>query len=76
MDRDNCKLAAGLVSDNYINQGSQALSSRRRLIKSLLSQRRLPDQGWDDDTIELFIRVIASIRLCKAIFTGGQTLHV
>jgi O-phospho-L-seryl-tRNASec:L-selenocysteinyl-tRNA synthase len=26
------------------------------MIKSLLSQRQLPDQGWDDATIELLVR--------------------
>ena len=57
MDQDNCDLAATLVSKSYIQQGSQALTRRGKLIKSLLSERRLPLQGWDDATIELFIQV-------------------
>ena len=57
MDAENCKLACGLVSRAYIDQGSQALAKRHRLVKALLSQRRLPADGWDDATIEMFIQV-------------------
>lgn len=57
MDEANCALAAGLVSPAYINQGSQALARRRKRIKSLLSQRRLPAEGWDDASIELLLQV-------------------
>ncbi|KAK9810417.1 hypothetical protein WJX72_010391 [[Myrmecia] bisecta] len=56
MDPDNCLLASNLVSKAYISQGSQALARRRRLIKSLLSQRKLPVEGWDEASIELFIQ--------------------
>ena len=55
MDPDNCKIAEGIVSSAYITQGSQALARRRKLVKTLLSQRRLPQRGWDDATIELFL---------------------
>lgn len=58
MNEGNCTLAAGLVSKSYISQGAQALARRQRLIKSLLSSRRLPQEGWDDATIELFIQVL------------------
>ncbi|KAI3436767.1 hypothetical protein D9Q98_006179 [Chlorella vulgaris] len=56
MDADNCNVAETLISKTYIQQGSQALAARRRLIKTLLSQRRLPQRGWDDATIELLIQ--------------------
>jgi O-phospho-L-seryl-tRNASec:L-selenocysteinyl-tRNA synthase len=59
MDADNCNVAETLISKTYIQQGSQALAARRRLIKTLLSQRRLPQRGWDDATIELLIQVPA-----------------
>lgn len=59
MDAPNCELACGLVSRTYITQGSQALAARRKLIKTLLSQRRLPPRGWDDATIELFVQEVA-----------------
>ncbi|EFN58500.1 hypothetical protein CHLNCDRAFT_19872 [Chlorella variabilis] len=56
MDADNCAVACSLVSKTYVQQGSQALAARRRLIKTLLSQRRLPEQGWDDATIEMLLQ--------------------
>jgi O-phospho-L-seryl-tRNASec:L-selenocysteinyl-tRNA synthase len=56
MDEANCKIASQLISQTYINQGSQALTRRHKVIKTLLSQRRLPVEGWDDATIELFIQ--------------------
>lgn len=57
MDQQNCTLAAQLVSSSYIQQGAEALATRRKLIRTLLSQRRLPLHGWDEETIQLFIRV-------------------
>ncbi|GIL49520.1 hypothetical protein Vafri_5850 [Volvox africanus] len=56
MNPDNCTLAAGLVSLSYVRQGEQALARRQRLIKALLSSRRLPERGWDETTIEMLIR--------------------
>ena len=60
MDPSNCALASGLVSATYIQQGQQALAARVNLIKTLLSQRRLPVNGWDDATIEMLIQVDTS----------------
>lgn len=56
MDPSNCEIASSLVSPTYVTQGSQALQRRRKAVKSLLSQRRLPDHGWDDDLIRMFLR--------------------
>lgn len=57
MDSDNCELACRLVSSSYISQGAQALSARRNAIKALLSNRRLPQRGWDEATIEMLLQV-------------------
>lgn len=62
MDAANCEAACGLVSRTYITQGEQALSRRRRLVKALLSQRRLPARGWDDATIEMLLQVRSRAR--------------
>jgi O-phospho-L-seryl-tRNASec:L-selenocysteinyl-tRNA synthase len=59
MDSQNCDIASNLVSKTYIAQGSQALQRRRKLIKSLLSERRLPTEGWDDQMIELFLQEVS-----------------
>lgn len=57
MDQANCDLACGLVSASYIAQGAQALAARRRMVKALLSSRRLPQRGWDEATIEMLLQV-------------------
>ena len=57
MDAGNCALACGFVSKSYISQGAQALNARRRQIKALLSSRRLPEEGWDDASIEMLLQV-------------------
>ena len=57
MDTANCEQACSLVSKSYISQGQQALAKRHRLIKTLLSSRRFPEQGWDEPTIEMFVQV-------------------
>ena len=55
---DSCwDAASSLVSRTYIQQGCQALARRRRQVTTLLSQRRLPEQGWDDTTIEMLLQV-------------------
>ncbi|CAN0082350.1 unnamed protein product, partial [Discosporangium mesarthrocarpum] len=55
MDRKGLEQAKGLVKGSYINQGEQALNSRRKLVTSLLSNRRLPLRGWDDAEIEYLL---------------------
>ena len=64
MDAANCRLACGLVSQSYINQGAAALSARRRLIKALLSNKKLPAEGWDEATIEMLLQVSAWLKVC------------
>jgi hypothetical protein len=56
MNAENCELAQAFVSRSYVEQGSQALAKRQKLIKALLSQRRLPPTGWDDATIQMFLQ--------------------
>ena len=66
MDEANLKLASQLVSKTYVDQGRDALRTRRKLISTLLSQRRLPEEGWDEETIELFIKAWLYISLRSA----------
>ena len=60
MNAANCALANGLVSAAYVQQGQQALTARCNLVKTLLSQRKLPVDGWDDATIEMLLQVSAT----------------
>ena len=76
MDKQSLQLAAGFVSSTYVKAAEQALSSRRALVKSLLSQRRLPAEGWDDLTIEAFIQARTAalcFPVCKLHATSTVT---
>lgn len=53
--------AEGLVSANYVRQAREARRARESLFKSLLSQRRLPDTGWDDGTVQLLLQELAGM---------------
>lgn len=59
MDEATVPLAMNLVGRAYIEQGRQALKRREGLVKTLLSQRKLPAQGWDDASIEHFLEELA-----------------
>lgn len=59
MNSDVFRLAEGLVPASYIRQGEQARHAREAQLKSLLSQRRLPDKGWDEGTLELVLHELA-----------------
>ena len=58
---ESLSLAERLVNPGYIAQGSQARARRSKLLTSLLSERRLPHVGWDEDSIENFIRDAAAM---------------
>uniref|UniRef100_A0A7S0G372 O-phosphoseryl-tRNA(Sec) selenium transferase n=1 Tax=Rhodosorus marinus TaxID=101924 RepID=A0A7S0G372_9RHOD len=61
MDSRNFALAQGLVDSSYVSQARQSRSSREGLVRRLLANRRLPEHGWDDVTINLFLHEIASM---------------
>ena len=49
--------AATLVDKAYVEQGETALKRRQALVKTLLSQRKLPSSGFDDASIEQLLQV-------------------
>mmetsp|Transcript_38719 Transcript_38719/g.86114 ORF Transcript_38719/g.86114 Transcript_38719/m.86114 type:complete len:580 (+) Transcript_38719:110-1849(+) len=59
MNAESCDVACSLVSRSYISQGQQALARRHKRVKALLSSRRMPQEGWDDASIEAFIQDLA-----------------
>ncbi len=59
MNSENLKLAGQLIKKSYIDQGQDSLQSRQNLYKVLLTQRNMPDVGWDDLTIEHFLNSLA-----------------
>ena len=57
---DKCeKQLVALVKETYIRQGVESIQSRSNLLKALLSDRRLPQNGLDDSTIEYFMQQFA-----------------
>ena len=61
MNAENLGLASGLVDSSYLTQGSEELRRRETLVRVLLSQRRLPDEGWPEAAIEGFVRELAAM---------------
>ena len=59
MNESNCEVACGLVSKTYINQGLQGLTGRQKLVKAILSSRKLPEKGMDEASIEGLIHDLA-----------------
>ena len=51
------ELCSTLVSKSYVAQGMRELQCRSNMLKDLLSRRRLPEDGWDDMSIERFVSV-------------------
>nr|XP_022338126.1 O-phosphoseryl-tRNA(Sec) selenium transferase-like isoform X2 [Crassostrea virginica]XP_022338127.1 O-phosphoseryl-tRNA(Sec) selenium transferase-like isoform X2 [Crassostrea virginica]XP_022338128.1 O-phosphoseryl-tRNA(Sec) selenium transferase-like isoform X2 [Crassostrea virginica] len=59
MDKDSYTLCEKLVPKSYVQQGQNAKSIHQNQIRHLLEQRRIPEDGWDDQTIELFLSELA-----------------
>ena len=59
MNDEAFALASQLVSSSYIGQAQQARRARESMFKSLLAQRRLPDNGWDEGTLRLLLEELA-----------------
>lgn len=71
MQEDSCELAKGLLRASYVTQGQQALAARRRLTTALLSTRRLPPAGWDEQACEALLRDCAAMDSNNALANVG-----
>lgn len=60
MNAHHFELMKGLINPNYALQAEQARNSRSKLITALLTQRRLPDEGWDEQSIQMFLDELAT----------------
>lgn len=69
MDDTNATLASAFVSKRYVEVGMENVSSTRKMVKELMTHRRIPDKGWDESTIECFLRDIA--RMDSNNFVGN-----
>eukprot|EP00605_Chrysophyceae_sp_TOSAG23-4_P001415 GSChrysophyteH1.ASY1.ANO1.1541.1 assembled CDS len=53
--------ASLLVKPAYIRQGLQNLASRQQLLRTLMTHRKLPKHGWNDETIEFLLHELAAM---------------
>ncbi|OXA45630.1 O-phosphoseryl-tRNA(Sec) selenium transferase [Folsomia candida] len=61
----------GLVPPNYVNMGLQTAKTRQKMFRHLMDQRKWPQEGWDDQTIEILVNEIASMDSNNFISKGG-----
>lgn len=52
MHSANLRLAEQLVTPGYIKLAENSINARENILKELLSQRQLPEEGLDQLTIE------------------------
>ncbi|VDO98022.1 unnamed protein product [Soboliphyme baturini] len=55
MDSSSFELIANIVGQSYRSRSENAMKTREKEINVLLRHRKLPDHGWDDALIELFL---------------------
>ena len=62
MSKDNFEeIALQLVRKTYVNQGVQNLSCRDKKLEQLMTQKKIPDIGMDDQLIEYILDKFASM---------------
>ena len=52
-------LASSLVKSTYVKQGIQSLQTRQNKLLNLLTHKKLPKQGFDDNTIEFIVQELS-----------------
>ena len=52
MNDKNFELAMELIPSTYVDQGRDAIKRRENQVTELLSHKKIPDIGWDDQSIE------------------------
>ncbi|GAM23397.1 hypothetical protein SAMD00019534_065720 [Acytostelium subglobosum LB1] len=71
MNPKNIELTKELIKKTYVDQASQAIAQFNSLVTQILSQRRLPEKGWDDKTIEWFLAQLAMMDSNNFIENAG-----
>lgn len=59
MNPSNIALAKKYVKPTYVAQAGQAIGVHESKVSQLLEQGRIPDEGWDDSTIELLLHQLS-----------------
>lgn len=55
----NFSLLEEFVPKAYVNQGKQSIQAQENLISHMLSTRRIPEDGWTEQTIDFFLKQLA-----------------
>ncbi|XP_049859795.1 O-phosphoseryl-tRNA(Sec) selenium transferase isoform X1 [Schistocerca gregaria] len=55
MNSHSFTLAERLIPATYLQQAAAAKKTRESLVRQLIEQRKWPEEGWDDTTIEMFL---------------------
>ncbi|KAL4231703.1 hypothetical protein ACF0H5_009279 [Mactra antiquata] len=61
MNSESQKLCESLVPLVYVKQGVQACQMRQNKIRTLIQHKKLPDEGWDDQTIEMLLQELSTM---------------
>ncbi|XP_067003463.1 O-phosphoseryl-tRNA(Sec) selenium transferase [Anabrus simplex] len=61
MNSHSFTLAERLIPATYLQQAAAAKKTRENIIRQLIEQRKWPEEGWDDTTIELFLADLAQM---------------
>ncbi|MHA1298381.1 MAG: O-phosphoseryl-tRNA(Sec) selenium transferase [Candidatus Helarchaeota archaeon] len=57
--KDLEKYFQSIIPEHMLKRGIMVLESNLKPIRILLEQRRIPDDGWDADTIKLFLKILS-----------------
>ena len=55
------RLFKSLVPEKYLDRGLTILKSQIEPIRILLEQRKVPDEGWTDEQIKVFLKLLSSL---------------
>ena len=59
MNEANFKLLSNVIGNSYANQAKSSRNKREKEIKALLSSRSISDEGWNKESIRLFLSELA-----------------
>ncbi len=71
MNDESFRVASHLINSKYIDQSYQAIQKRQRQFQTLLSQRCMPDVGWDDLSIQILIDQLSQMDCNNQLGTVG-----
>lgn len=71
MNDESFRVASTLINAKYIDQSHQAIKKRQKLFQTLLSQRCMPEKGWDNVSIQAFIDQMSQMDCNNQLDTVG-----